>query len=220
MAGSLEDFTPDFQLEIVTRSEDSPRVMSIRDIINDSIGAVTTLFTLEKEIFGAAAMLRETLLSGHKALVCGNGGSAADSSHLATELACRFISDRRPYPAISLAAEGSLMTAIGNDYSFTELFARQVAAFGAPGDLLITMTTSGKSENIRRAIEQAKKQGMKTIALLGRDGGFCLGLSDLDILVPLQVTARIQEAHKVIIHLLCELIEPDLVKNSQEFLQK
>jgi phosphoheptose isomerase len=186
--------------------------MSIRDSLNDSIAAIGTLFDMEEQLTRAAAMIRETLLSGHKVLVCGNGGSAADSSHLATELACRFISDRRPYPAICLAADGRLMTAIGNDYSFAELFARQVAAFGSPGDLLVALTTSGKSENIRRALEQAKKQEMKTIALLGRDGGFCRGLSDLEILIPHFTTARIQEAHKVIIHLLCEIVEPDLAK--------
>jgi phosphoheptose isomerase len=186
--------------------------MSIRDSLNDSIAAIGSLFDLEEPLTRAAGIIRETLLSGHKVLVCGNGGSAADSSHLATELACRFVSDRRPYPALCLAADGGLMTAIGNDYSFAELFARQVAAFGSPSDLLIAMTTSGKSENIRRALEQAKKQEMKTIALLGRDGGFCRGLSDLEILIPYYTTARIQEAHKVIIHLLCEIVEPDLAK--------
>jgi len=186
--------------------------MSIRDSLNDSIAAIGSLFHLEEALTRAADIIRETLVSGRKVLVCGNGGSAADSSHLATELACRFVSDRRPYPALCLAADGGLMTAIGNDYSFAELFARQVAAFGAPGDLLIAMTTSGKSQNIRRALEQAKTQGMKTLALLGRDGGFCRGLSDVEILVPHDTTARIQEAHKVIIHLLCEIVEPDLAK--------
>jgi len=186
--------------------------MSIKDSLNDSIAAIGSLFHLEEPLTRAADILRETLLSGHKVLVCGNGGSAADSSHLATELACRFVSDRRPYPALCLASDGGLMTAIGNDYSFAELFARQVAAFGAQGDLLIAMTTSGKSQNIRRALEQAKTQGLSTIALLGRDGGFCRGLADLEILVPHHTTARIQEAHKVIIHLLCEIVEPDLAK--------
>jgi phosphoheptose isomerase len=186
--------------------------MSIRDSLNDSLAVIGSLFHLEEPLTRAASMIRETLLSRHKVLVCGNGGSAADSSHLATELACRFVSDRQPYPALCLAADGGLMTAIGNDYSFAELFARQVAAFGAPGDLLIAMTTSGKSENIRRALEQARKQEMKSIALLGRDGGFCRGLSDLEILIPHYTTARIQEAHKVIIHLLCEVVEPDLAK--------
>jgi D-sedoheptulose 7-phosphate isomerase len=184
--------------------------MSIRDTLRDSIAVIAALLDMEEPLTRAAGMIRETLLSGHKVLVCGNGGSAADSSHLATELACRFVSDRRPYPALCLAADGGLMTAIGNDYSFAELFARQVTAFGLPGDLLVAMTTSGKSENIRRALEQAGKQRMKTIALLGRDGGFCRGLSDLEIIVPNNTTARIQEAHKVIIHLLCEIVEPDL----------
>ena len=186
--------------------------MSIRESLNDSIAVIRTLFELEEPLNRAAALIRDTLLSGHKGLVCGNGGSAADSSHLATELACRFVSDRRPYPALCLAADGGLMTAIGNDYSFAELFARQVMAFGLPGDLLVALTTSGKSENIRRALDQARKREMKSIALLGRDGGFCRGLSDLELLIPQHTTARIQEAHKVIIHLLCEIVEPDLVR--------
>ena len=193
-------------------SEQSRFGMSIRESLNDSIAVIRTLFELEEPLNRAAALIRDTLLSGHKVLVCGNGGSAADSSHLATELACRFVSDRRPYPALCLAADGGLMTAIGNDYSFAELFARQVSAFGLPGDLLVALTTSGKSENIRRALDQARKREMKSIALLGRDGGFCRGLSDLELLIPHHTTARIQEAHKVIIHLLCEIVEPDLAR--------
>jgi phosphoheptose isomerase len=186
--------------------------MSIQASLNDSIAAIRALFDLEATVVLAADLLRETLLSGRKVLVCGNGGSAADSAHFATELACRFVSDRRPYPAICLTGDGGLMTAIGNDYSFAELFARQVRAFGAPGDLLLALTTSGKSENVRRALVQAKELGLKSIALLGRDGGFCRGLADVELLIPLHVTARIQEAHKVVIHLLCELVEPDLAK--------
>jgi phosphoheptose isomerase len=184
--------------------------MSIRASLNDSIAAIRSIFDLEDTVARAANLLRETLLSGHKVLVCGNGGSGSDSSHFASELACRFVADRRPYPAISLTGDGSLLTAIGNDYSYPELFARQVKAFGAPGDLLVALTTSGKSENIKRALQQAKELELRSIALLGRDGGFCLGLADLELLIPEQVTARIQEAHKVIIHLLCELVEPDL----------
>jgi len=186
--------------------------MVIQATLNDSIAAIRTIFDLEAKVTLASDLLRKTLLSGHKVLVCGNGGSAADSAHFATELACRFVSDRRPYPAISLTADGGLMTAIGNDYSFAELFARQVRAFGVPGDLLVALTTSGKSENIKRALEQGKELGLSSIALLGRDGGFCHGLADVELLIPQQVTARIQEAHKVIIHLLCELVEPDLAK--------
>ena len=186
--------------------------MSIRATLNHSIATIRTIFDLEDTVALAADLLRKTLLSGHKVLVCGNGGSASDSAHFAAELACRFVSDRRPYPAISLTGDGALMTAIGNDYSFAELFARQVKAFGVPGDLLVTLTTSGKSENIKRALEQGKGLGLTSIALLGRDGGFCRGLADVELLIPEQVTARIQEAHKVIIHLLCELVEPDLIK--------
>jgi phosphoheptose isomerase len=186
--------------------------MSIPASLNDSIAAIRTLFDLEAPVAMAANLLRETLLSGRKVLVCGNGGSASDSAHFATELACRFVADRRPYPAICLTGDGALMTAIGNDYSFAEVFARQVKAFGAPGDLLVALSTSGKSENVRRALVQAKEFGLKSITLLGRDGGFCRGLADVELLVPQEFTARIQEAHKVIIHLLCELVEPDLAK--------
>ena len=187
--------------------------MSILASLNDSIAAIRTLFDLEAKVTTTANLLRETLLSGRKVLVCGNGGSASDSAHFATELACRFVADRRPYPAICLTGDGGLMTAISNDYSFAELFARQVKAFGSPGDLLVALSTSGKSENVRRALLQAKAFGLKSISLLGRDGGFCHGLADVELLVPLEVTARIQEAHKVIIHLLCELVEPDLAQH-------
>ncbi len=186
--------------------------MSVQASLNDSVAAIRTIFDLEATVVLAADLLRQTLLSGHKVLICGNGGSAADGAHLAAELACRFIGDRRPYPALALTGDGGLMTAIANDYSFAELFARQVKALGSPGDLLITLTTSGQSENIRRALEQGKEIGLRSIALLGRDGGFCRGLADVELLIPGQVTARIQEAHKVIIHLLCELVEPDLAK--------
>lgn len=184
--------------------------MSIRASLNDSIAAIRTVFELEDQVAQAADLLRETLLSGHKVLACGNGGSASDSAHFATELACRFVGDRRPYPAISLTADGGLLTATGNDYSFAELFSRQVRAFGVSGDLLVALTTSGNSENVRRALIEAKKLDLKSIALLGRDGGTCHGLADVELLVPEQVTARIQEAHKVIIHLICELVEPAL----------
>jgi D-sedoheptulose 7-phosphate isomerase len=186
--------------------------MSIQASLNDSIAAIRALFDLEAKVTLAADLLRAILLSGRKVLVCGNGGSASDSAHLAAELACRFVSDRRPYPAICLTGDGALITAIGNDYSFAELFARQVQAFGSSGDLLVALTTSGKSENVKRALVQAKELGLKSIALLGLDGGFCRGLADVELLIPLQVTARIQEAHKVVIHLLCELVEPDLAK--------
>jgi phosphoheptose isomerase len=185
-------------------------VISVRQTIQEAVAAIESLYDFEAPIRSAAQLIQETLLNGKKVLTCGNGGSAADSSHLATEIACRFIGDRRPFPAISLSADGGLLTATGNDYSFEQVFSRQVIAFGAQGDVLIALSTSGQSENIRRALEQAKALDLHSVALLGRDGGRCRGIASIELIVPQSLTARIQEAHKVIIHLLCELIEPAL----------
>ena len=140
-------------------------------------------------------------------MFCGNGGSAADSQHLAAELTGRFIHDRRPLAAIALSTDSSALTCIGNDYSFDEVFARQVAGLGRAGDLLIGISTSGNSRNVIRAVEEAKKLGMQTIGLLGRDGGQLRTLCDHSIVVPSAVTARIQECHILIGHTLCGLIE-------------
>lgn len=165
------------------------------------------LATLEPEVLRAADAIASSLLGGHKLLACGNGGSAADASHLTTEFVCRYDRDRRGYPAISLATHGGDMTAIGNDYSFAEMFARQVGAFAQPGDVLVVFTTSGKSENVRRALVKAKELGVTTIAFLGRDGGLCAGLADVELIVREQVTARIQEAHKLLLHTICEMVD-------------
>jgi D-sedoheptulose 7-phosphate isomerase len=143
-------------------------------------------------------------------LVCGNGGSAADASHFATELVVRFTKDRRALPAICLAGDSGILTAAGNDYGFDKIFARQVAAFGQAGDVLICLTTSGNSKNVVRALEEAKARSLKTIAFLGRDGGSTIGMADIDLLVKDDSTARIQEAHKLLIHVLCEIIDARL----------
>ena len=160
----------------------------------------------------ASEVVLKSLQSGGKLLFCGNGGSAADSAHIATEFTCRFQGDRRPYPAIGLSADGGLLTAIGNDYAFQEIFARQVRAYGKPGDVLIALTTSGKSRNVLSAIEAARRLGVKTIALLGKGGGFTKGAADIEIIVPGTVTARIQEAQKFLLHAICEIVEPGLEK--------
>ena len=131
--------------------------------------------------------------------MCGNGGSASDATHLATEFLCRFCDDRRPYPAISLTANGEFMTAVCNDYHADEIFARQVWGLGERGDLLIAFTTSGKSRNVLRALEEANRKKMKSICFLGRDGGFTKGVATLDLLVPGTNTARIQEAQNAAI---------------------
>jgi D-sedoheptulose 7-phosphate isomerase len=165
---------------------------------------------LGPQIEAAANGLAKTLLSGGTLLACGNGGSAADASHLTTEFVCRYHKDRRPYPAISLVAHGGDLTAIGNDYDFNDIFARQVEAFGRPGDLLIAFTTSGRSENVRRALVAAKGRHLLTVSFLGKDGGTCTGLADIELLIQSTTTARIQEMHQLLFHTICELAEEQL----------
>ena len=181
--------------------------VSLRENIRAVQEMLTGLVDLEPQVVRATDAIATALLGGRKLLACGNGGSAADASHMTTEFVCRYNRDRRPYPAISLATQGGDLTAIGNDYSFDELFARQVGAFGVPGDVLVALSTSGKSENVRRALVAAKELGVVTIAPLGRDGGPCAGLADIELIVRGDVTARIQEGHKLLIHTICEMVE-------------
>ena len=187
---------------------------SSAEILKNAIRAATTtlqsIVGLEPQITKAADLIVNCLMGGNKVLVCGNGGSAADGADFCTEFACRFVEDRRPYPAINLAQGGSLITATGNDYGFEEIFARQVRAFGTSGDVLIAISTSGKSKNIRRAIEEARSRKLKTIGLLGRDGRPTAGIADVDLIVNSDSTARIQEAHKFILHVICEICEARL----------
>jgi D-sedoheptulose 7-phosphate isomerase len=178
--------------------------------IDDSTRTFESLKKLESRVAKAADLIEECLNVGNKLLVCGNGGSAADAAHFATELVVRFAKDRRAQPAICLASDGGLLTAAANDYGFNEIFARQVAAFGKQGDVLICLTTSGESKNIARALEEAKARKLKTIALLGRDGGSTIGMADLDLVVRSNSTARIQEAHQLLLHVFCEIIESHL----------
>jgi phosphoheptose isomerase len=175
--------------------------------ISDSIRTLESLKNLEPQVSRAADVIGECFRTGNKLLVCGNGGSAADASHFATELVVRFTKDRRALPAICLASDSGILTAGGNDYGFDKIFARQVEAFGQPGDVLICLTTSGNSKNVLRALEEAKARNLKTIAFLGRDGGSTAGIADIDLLVKNDSTARIQEGHQLLIHVLCEMIE-------------
>jgi len=186
---------------------------TLEQAINGSIETLQALKRIEPQIEHAAKAIEQCLLSGNKLLVCGNGGSASDAAHFATELVVRFAKERRAYPAICLTGDGGLLTAAGNDYGFDEIFARQVAALGLKGDLLIVLTTSGKSRNVRRALEEAKSRKLKTIAFLGRDGGSTIGIADVDLLVASDSTARIQEAHKLLLHVLCEAVESRLSPN-------
>jgi phosphoheptose isomerase len=189
---------------------------SASEILQGAVAAASetlgSIVDLDEQIAKAADLITNCLTNGNKLLVCGNGGSAADAADFCTEFACRFVQDRRPYPALNLAQGGSLLTATGNDYGFDEIFARQVAAYGLRNDLLVGLTTSGKSQNIRRALEEGKKRKLKTIALLGRDGGSTIGIADVDLVVKGNSTARIQEAHKFILHVLCEICETRLAR--------
>jgi D-sedoheptulose 7-phosphate isomerase len=182
----------------------------LHDAIEAATQTLRALSTLEPQMAQAADVIDQCLRAGNKLLVCGNGGSAADASHFATELVVRFVKDRRALPAICLTSDSGVLTAAGNDYGFNEIFARQVAAFGVPGDVLIFLTTSGTSRNVIRALEEAKARKLKTIAFLGRDGGSSKGIADIDLLVRNDSTARVQEGHQLLLHVLCETIEARL----------
>ena len=162
---------------------------------------------LEASISQAIDACVQSLQKGGKLMLCGNGGSAADSQHLAAEFTGRFIKDRPPIAAVALSTDTSALTCIGNDYSFNEIFARQVQALGKAGDCLIAISTSGNSGNVLAAVAAAKSLGISTIGLLGRDGGKLKAQCDIAIVVPSQVTARIQEAHILIGHSLCGAVE-------------
>jgi D-sedoheptulose 7-phosphate isomerase len=158
-------------------------------------------------------LITESLLRGNKILACGNAGSAADAADFTTEFACKFAADRRPYPALNLGQGGSLLSAVGNDYDLEEIFARQVVAFGRKDDVLVAISASGNSANIRRALLETRKHELRTIALLGHNGGSAAGLADLDLNVRSDSTPRIQEAHKFMLHILCEMCEPASPRN-------
>lgn len=164
-------------------------------------------------ISNASIISVQGLLDGNKILCCGNGGSAADSQHFAAELLNRFEIERPGLPALALTTDSSTLTAIANDYSFDEIFSKQISALGKAGDLLLAISTSGNSNNVMKAIEAAHEREMKIIALTGRDGGGIAKLlknSDVEIRVPAESTARIQEVHILILHCLCDLIDIQL----------
>lgn len=166
--------------------------------------------TLSVSIKSIGQQLARSLSSGGTLFWCGNGGSAADSQHLAAELVGRFKKNRRALRSVALTTDTSVLTCVANDYSYEDVFSRQIEALGRPGDVLVGISTSGNSENVLRALRTAKEMGLTTIALLGKDGGAAKGLSDQALVIPSDSTARIQEAHILIGHILCELIELEL----------
>jgi D-sedoheptulose 7-phosphate isomerase len=161
-------------------------------------------------IVEASEMCIRCLRSGGTLLLCGNGGSAADAQHLAAEFTGRYLRRRDAWPAIALSTNTSAVTAIGNDYGFEEVFARQVAAYGRPGDVLVAISTSGASPNVVRAAEVARERGLKVIAMTGGSGGKMRDLADIHLNVPSNSTPRIQESHILVGHVLCALVEDAL----------
>ena len=162
------------------------------------------------EVASAGLRVRTALEKGRKILICGNGGSAADSQHMAAEFVGRFVKERQSLPALALTVDTSLLTAVGNDYGFDCIFSRQVEGLGQEGDVLIAISTSGNSANVVKAVKTAKEKGIYVIALTGENGGILAKESDLCLAVPSQVTARIQEMHIMIIHMICEVAEADI----------
>jgi D-sedoheptulose 7-phosphate isomerase len=179
--------------------------------IQASAATLQSLTALAAPLAQAARLATDCLLAGNKLLLCGNGGSACDAAHLATEFVGRFNADRRPLPAICLTDSGSTLTSIANDFGYDQVFARQVHGFARPGDVLIAITTSGKSKNIVLALEAARDIGIASIAFLGKGGGLAKGIATVDLLVPSQVTARVQEAHLLLYHTLCEMVDAVLL---------
>lgn len=168
---------------------------------------VMTSKKLMKNIAEAAGIMKIALACGHKIMFCGNGGSAADSQHWAAEIVGRFQKERQGMPAIALTTDTSILTAIGNDYGYDKIFSRQVEALGVSGDVLVAISTSGNSANVLSAISEARKKDMKVIGLTAIGGGKMSEICDVCLAIPSKVTARAQEVHSLIGHILCEIVE-------------
>ncbi|RHT62602.1 SIS domain-containing protein [Ruminococcus sp. AM28-41] len=185
----------------------------IKQRINDSIEVKKGLLENESLLENLECLtheIKKAIRKGHKLVLCGNGGSASDALHFAGEIVGRFIRERDAWPAVVLNADVATMTAIGNDYGYDDVFSRQAQAHCQEGDVFIGISTSGNSENVRRALEMAKSKGCKTAALLGKDGGIIGKIADIPLIVPCNTTARVQESHILLIHIMCELVERDL----------
>ncbi len=169
--------------------------------------AIASIRRLAPQIHEAAERMLRVLGHGGQIYICGNGGSAADAQHFAAELAGRFERERRGLPAIALTTDTSALTSIGNDYGFEHIFRRQLEALATPGELLVAISTSGNSANIVETVRFAREHNIQTVGLLGRDGGKLATMVDVPLTIPLDNTARVQEAHIVILHMLCEAVE-------------
>ena len=179
--------------------------------IADCGRTVASLTAQSAKLAGIADVIISALESGGKVMTIGHGGSAADALHMSEELLGRFDADRRPLPAVSLVADPTLLTCIANDYGFAHVFSRQVEGLGKPGDILVVFSTSGNGEGIRRAIEAARKKGVVTIGFLGKSGGEAVDLCEHALVVDSQSTARVQEVHTLILHLILEQVDARFV---------
>ena len=181
----------------------------IKRIIDEHQKALDLIKNRTSEIRKAADLIIYTLNNGNKLLIMGNGGSAADSQHFAAEIVGRFQKNRKALAAVALTTDTSILTAVGNDYGFDSVFSRQIEALGKKGDAVICFSTSGNSENVIKAAEAAEEAGCKTIGFLGKDGGVLKDKCDVSIIVETETTARVQEMHLMIYHIICELVEKD-----------
>lgn len=181
----------------------SPAIQHLREVCD----AIDADHTFQDSIVRIATVIGTAILAGNKLLIAGNGGSAAEADHFAAEIVGRYSTERRGYPALALSSSAASVTALGNDYGFDKVFAKQIVAHGVPGDVFVGLSTSGNSANIIEALHAAKKGGLTTITLLGRGGGETLGMADYNITVPAQSTARIQEIHLLIIHTVCGIVD-------------
>jgi len=178
-------------------------------------GTITTfqaLTTIRPQIEGAGEMILHTLKSGRKLLLCGNGGSAAEAQHFSTELVGRYFNTRRPLPAVALTADGTLLSCIGNDFGYDDVFARQIEGLAQPGDLVVVFTSSGNSENILRALGAARRLQLESIAFLGRGGGKAKGLATCELIIPGASGRAAQEAHLFLLHHFCERIDGEFAE--------
>ena len=198
----------------------APLTRDVEAALLDRARALSTILTLlatnSHQITRAAAIIADALATGHLVMVCGNGGSAAEAQHLAGELVGRFRREREPWPVLALTADSTVLTAVANDYGYETVFARQVAAFGHQGDVLVGISTSGESPNVVNAACQARERGMSVIALTGREPTRLGLFSDVAIAVPATETALVQEVHSVLVHLISEIIESSLAQQSIE----
>lgn len=184
--------------------------------IQDHQRVVAKLAALAPQVARLGDICARALAAGQRILLCGNGGSAADAQHIAAELVGRFVADRRALPAIALTTDTSALTAIANDYGYAAVFARQIEALGEPGDVLIAISTSGNSANVVSAVNTAKARGLTVMGLLGGNGGQLRDLCDHSLVVPSATTARIQECHIMVGHMLCDLVETALKLKSAD----